>query len=133
LYRGGKISGITDYVSPHTGQASSSRTAAYRNAFNLPAPGEVYYFSANKDTADFLCRRAHGFQFGYWRDIKLPTSAGWDPYGNLSIIGFNPMAAQSRTVVCSTGSSCRVNKFSYGDRLSCYNIDDLQTLGVTQH
>ena len=58
-------------------------------SLNHPNTNIITFYSADTDTANYLCREKTGKQFGYWRYIYLPTQTAWD-YWNLAIIGFNP-------------------------------------------
>ena len=118
------------YDSPHDGQSMSSRTAAYRNV--MVNGSDVTYYSANDETATYLCRKVHGYQFGYWRDCKLPTSSGWAPYHNLSIMAYDATASNGKRVLCNHGSTCNSNKFPFGDRLHCFTHTRLPGIGTTQ-
>ncbi len=102
----------------YSGMYMSSRGINSR----LNSSGDVTFYSADADTANFLCREQFGMEFGYWGTIAFPNNAGWRGYSNLAISGYDAQSSYGRRVMCSTGTACDDGQYPFGQRLTCYNL-----------
>jgi hypothetical protein len=92
----------------------SSRTLS-SSALDDTRSGFVTFYTADQDTANYLCKEQYNRDYGIWTQIAQPSYSGWAPYDNLTIRGF---AGQH----CTSGDNCYAAGMRHGRELYCYNL-----------
>jgi hypothetical protein len=109
-----------------TGPLRNNEVSARNHNNQLNRGGSyVTFYSADQNTANYLCKVLTDMPFGYWKKVDKPTSDGWAPYWNLEIVAYDPTSTNNKKTLCSSGSSCYNGGYHFGRFLYCYTFTDV--------